>query len=67
MVTGVAWFFGIVSFGCPHLVTFHTDHPAIHIDADGFVLASSQKLCEDLAADFSEHLGYFVAEVPQES
>ena len=67
VVTGVAWFSGIVSFSCPLLVAFHIDHAAVHINRDGFELASPQKLSEDLEVDLSQHLGCFVAEVSQES
>jgi hypothetical protein len=67
VVTGVAWFFGIVSFGCLLLVTFHVDQAAVHIDGDGFVLVSPQKLPEDLEVDLSQPLGYLIAKVPQES
>jgi hypothetical protein len=36
VVTGVAWLFGIVSFGCPFLVTFHVNHAAVNINGNGF-------------------------------
>jgi hypothetical protein len=48
-------------------VTFHVDHTAVDIDGNGFELALSQQLSEDLEVDFSEHLGCFVAEIPQKS
>ena len=67
VVTGVAGFLGILSYGCPLLVTFQVDHAAVHIDGDGFVLTSPQKLSEDLEVDLSQHLGCLKAEVPQES
>jgi hypothetical protein len=38
-------------------VTFDTDHPAVHIDGDGFELALSQGLSEEFEIDFSQHLG----------
>jgi len=38
---------------------------AVNIDGDGFELALSQELSEELEIDFSQHLGGLVAEVSQ--
>jgi len=43
------------------------DHTAVNIDSDGFDLALSQQLFEDLEINFPQHLRYFGAEVPQKS
>src|SRR5450759_1045075 len=67
VVTVVPKLFGIVSFCRSFLVTFHIDHTAVNIDGNGFELALSQQLSEDLEVDFSQNLCCFVSEVPQKS
>lgn len=47
-------------------MAFHVDHTTVNIDGDGFELALSQQLSEDLKIDFSQHGGRFVTEVSQE-
>ena len=39
----------------------------IDINGDGFELALSQQLSEDLEVDFSQHVGCFVTEVSQKA
>ena len=46
-------------------MAFDIYHTAINIDGDGFELALSQKLSEEVEIDFSQHLGGLVAEFSQ--
>jgi hypothetical protein len=65
VITAVSRLFWIVTLYCPLLMAFDIYHTAVNIDGDGFELALSQELSEDLEVDFSQHLGRFVTEVSQ--
>lgn len=67
VVTAVSTLFGIESFDRTFLVAFHVDHTAVDINGDGFELALSQQLSEDLEVDFSQHVGCLVTEVSQKA
>ena len=62
----LAMLFQIVTFSCPLPIAVDVYHTAFNVDRNGFELAFSQELSEELETDLPQHLGRFVTEVSQE-